>query len=65
MVILLNKKQFGHLSEKTPKTEILDNQLCIESAFNEVEVLANPKVVEPPLVDMIAPRKCLSKAKRE
>ena len=42
MVILLNKKQFGHSSEKTPKTEILDNQLYIEAAFNEVEVLVLP-----------------------
>lgn len=65
MVILLNKKQFGHSSEKTPKTEILDNQLYIEDAFNEVEALANEKVAEPPLVDMIAPRKKYSKAKRE
>ena len=64
MVILLNKKQFGHSSEKTPKTEVLDEQLYIDS-FNEIEVLANPDVPEPPLVEMIAPRRKLSKAQRE
>lgn len=64
MVILLNKKQFGHSSEKTPKVEILEEQLCFES-FDEAETLADLKAMEPPLVEMIAPRKRLSKAKRE
>lgn len=33
MVILLNKKQFGHSSEKTPKTETLDNQLLMKLRY--------------------------------
>lgn len=50
MILLLNKKQFGHSSEKTPKNQVLDNQLELDS-FDEAEKLYNPKVIEPPLVD--------------
>lgn len=56
MILLFNKRQFGHSSEKTPKNQVLDNQFELNS-FNEVEILYDPKVIELPLVDLIASKK--------
>ena len=50
MILLLNKKQFGSSSEKTPKDKVLENQLRVEAeGINEAEVHHDPKFTEPPL----------------
>jgi len=66
MILLLNKKQFGRSSEKTPRDKVLENQVILEaSIFNEVEVFHDPKIIEPPMEEILVTTKTRSKITRE
>ena len=58
MVLLLNKKQFGHSSEKTPKEET-NGQINL---FNEAEIESNSEAEEPTMKQV---KVCKKKKSRE
>lgn len=66
MILLLNKKQFGASSEKTPRDKVLENQLRLEAeVFNEAEMHHDPKFTEPPLTELVVTKKPKTKVTRE
>ena len=66
MILLLDKKQFGCSSEKTPKDKVLENQLCLESeVFNEVETFHDLAVSEPTIEELMMVHKTRNKVTRE
>ena len=66
MILLLNKKQFGRSSEKTPRDKVLENQLILEaSIFNEAYVFHDPKIIEPPMEEILVTTKTRRKITRE
>ena len=66
MILLLNKKQFGASSEKTPRDKVLENQLRLEAeVFNEAEMHHDPMFTEPPLTEIVVIKKPKTKVTRE